>query len=434
MSKRSSTTEEQNHFYSEFCTRLMEAREVRGMTAAKLAKLLCMGPSTMSMYESGKLIPDRNVCTMKKLFCFSLILISALVLLTSCGTPAPTAISVDPQLALGVGGNYSLVVQYSFDKGLEQSARENAMAKQVLTFQSSNPSVATVDEKGIITAISDGTATITVAASKNVSAECIVIVTVPVTGIEMPISLSVYTNDEKVAYLGATVLPQNATDKTISYESKDKDIATVDETGKVTAVGKGTTRITATANGITRTTFVDVRVKVTGISLDSTSGWIYVGGAHELAPHVLPAEAEAVSTYQFTADNPNVATLTTTSTGKCFISGKEAGTTNITVAYQGHTATYTLTVKKAPPPKPVVKQSSGGSGTASGGSGTVVAPPVSDSVSTPNPGPDTPPLPAEPQHYHGNGSDAGVCPACGVGYSPTGGLDHGTDGDLGDLS
>lgn len=186
--------------------------------------------------------------------------------------------------------------------------------------------------------------------------------------------------------------------------------------------------------GITRTTFVDVRVKVTGISLDSTSGWIYVGGAHELAPHVLPAEAEAVSTYQFTADNPNVATLTTTSTGKCFISGKEAGTTNITVAYQGHTATYTLTVKKAPPPKPVVKQSSGGSGTASGGSGTVVAPPVSDSVSTPNPGSDTPPLPVEPQHYHGNGSDAGVCPACGGNYSPTGGLDPSAGNDQGDLA
>ena len=70
--------------------------------------------------------------------------------------------------------------------------------------------------------------------------------------------------------LTVTVEPANATNKTVTWSSSNTDVATVDESGKVTAIGKGTTLITATANdgsGKTATCTVTVRKKSSGGSV-----------------------------------------------------------------------------------------------------------------------------------------------------------------------
>ncbi len=59
--------------------------------------------------------------------------------------------------------------------------------------------------------------------------------------------------------LTATVLPENADDKTVTWTSSDDTKATVDGTGKVTAVAEGTAKITATAGGKTATCEVTVK-------------------------------------------------------------------------------------------------------------------------------------------------------------------------------
>lgn len=53
------------------------------------------------------------------------------------------------------------------------------------------------------------------------------------------------------AQLTATVAPENADDKTVTWTSSDNAVATVDSTGKVTGVAAGTADITATASGKT---------------------------------------------------------------------------------------------------------------------------------------------------------------------------------------
>ena len=70
--------------------------------------------------------------------------------------------------------------------------------------------------------------------------------------------------------LTATVTPDNATDKTVTWTSSDKNVATVDkDNGTVTPVGEGTATITATAaNGKKDTCKVTVKVPACNHSED----------------------------------------------------------------------------------------------------------------------------------------------------------------------
>lgn len=74
--------------------------------------------------------------------------------------------------------------------------------------------------------------------------------------------------------LTATVAPNNATDKTITWTTNADNVATVDENGKVTAVAEGTAIITATSNnGISANctvTVIDPEFTVNGAPVDGT--------------------------------------------------------------------------------------------------------------------------------------------------------------------
>lgn len=132
-------------------------------------------------------------------------------------------------------------------------APSNATVKTV-KWSSNNTSVATVNSKGKVTAKKAGTATIT-AKSGSKSAKCAVVVTdngtvsVPVTGVTINrTDLELSVNAE--ASLTATVSPENATNKTVTWHSADTAIATVDVNGKVKGIKAGTTSIEAvTADG-----------------------------------------------------------------------------------------------------------------------------------------------------------------------------------------
>ena len=96
-------------------------------------------------------------------------------------------------------------------------------------------------------------------------------VTISVTGISLSAE-EVILDPGKTAQLTATVRPGNATDKTVTWESDAKGVATVSSTGLVTAVSVGTATITAkVANGQTATCKVIVRAEIGG-GLDTNGG------------------------------------------------------------------------------------------------------------------------------------------------------------------
>lgn len=150
---------------------------------------------------------------------------------------------------------------------------ESAVDKS-LTWESSNPEVATVDENGLVKAVSNGTAIITCkTVSGGYTAYCTINVTTKPESIMMDYTeRDIYTT--KSVTLEAIVLPESANDKSVKWTSSNKQVATVDQNGKVTGVGTGMTTITATTNvgGLTATCIVNVTKKKEVQSVTITSG------------------------------------------------------------------------------------------------------------------------------------------------------------------
>ena len=116
-----------------------------------------------------------------------------------------------------------------------------------VTWSSDNTSVATVTGSGDVTAVAPGEAKITVKAvdGSGVSATCVVTVVkkvIPVTKIELNEKTLSLKKDE-TAQLTAVISPSDATYQNVTWASDNTDVATVDATGKVTAVAAGTANI-----------------------------------------------------------------------------------------------------------------------------------------------------------------------------------------------
>lgn len=128
----------------------------------------------------------------------------------------------------------------------------NASIKAV-KWQSSNTGVATVDTKGMVTAVGVGTATITCTSGyeNEKTATCVVTVADQLTTDITSISLNTEKLNWTVGKTGtftAKVLPSNAANKAVVWQSSNTKVATVSATGKLNAVGVGTATITCIAS------------------------------------------------------------------------------------------------------------------------------------------------------------------------------------------
>lgn len=163
----------------------------------------------------------------------------------------PTSVSLDKNSAdIYAGEAFSLTASIA-----PQAAKDAA-----LTWATSDESVATVNG-GKVNGVGYGTAKITVSTSNGKSDTCTVNVTVAPESITLDKESLAMEADDK-ATLQATVLPDNATDKTVSWQSSDTGVATVDN-GTVTAISGGSCTVTATAsNGISAECHVTVKNKM----------------------------------------------------------------------------------------------------------------------------------------------------------------------------
>ena len=224
-------------------------------------------------------------------------------------------------------------------------APENATNKNV-TWKSSDNTIATVNEAGVVTAKAIGTATITSTASTQ-TATCEVIVTkapnVDVTKITIdPTTLSLEVN--KTSTLIAEVFPENATDKSVTWKSSDETIATVDANGAVTAKADGTATITATAGTQTATcTVTTVVIPVTGLTIDPTTLDLSVNKTTTITATVTPADA-SYKDVVWNSSNSDIATVDAAGV----VTAKAIGTATITATIDTYSVTCLVTITKSP--------------------------------------------------------------------------------------
>ncbi|MDO4335639.1 MAG: Ig-like domain-containing protein [Bacteroidales bacterium] len=182
--------------------------------------------------------------------------ISASCKITVVETPA-TDVTIDME-ASGISGD-NIEMQVGATKTIKVTVAPETTTDKSVTFASSNPAIASVDEEGTVTALAIGETTITITAKSGASTSIKVkVVETPAASITLNVEEATIDIDESLQ-LTATVLPANATDKTISWMSANPDIASVDGSGLVTGISHGTTIVTAaTASGLTATCIITV--------------------------------------------------------------------------------------------------------------------------------------------------------------------------------
>ena len=209
---------------------------------------------------------------------------------------------------------------------------------KTVTWSSSNASVATVDN-GKVTALKEGSATITAKAGDK-TATCAVVVAkkvIPAESIELnKTTLALIKGASET--LVATVKPDDATSE-VTWSSSSEAVATVEQDGKVTAVGGGEATITAQAGDKKATCSVTVTVPVESISLDKETLELWEEESVTLTATVLPDDATDKTVTWSSSD----ASIASVESGK--VTGVKEGKAVITAKAGEQSVTCTVSVK-----------------------------------------------------------------------------------------
>ena len=218
-----------------------------------------------------------------------------------------------------------------------------------VSWSTSDPSVATVTQKGIVTAVAEGVATITVTSDDGgLTAQCVVTVSkeiIHVTGVKLDRTSLELTVGQKQT-LTASVQPSNASNQNVEWNTDDKNVATVTQSGEIEAVGAGTAHISVTTlEGamsdictVTVSPLTPPTIAVTGVTLSKKETALIAGQTETITASVQPADATNQNVTWGT-DNASVATV---EGGK--ITANSAGTAHITVTTVDGSKTDTCTV------------------------------------------------------------------------------------------
>ena len=241
--------------------------------------------------------------------------VGSCVVSISKGVVAVSSISLDKASAtLKVGETVTLTASVKPDDATDKT----------VTWSTSDASVATVED-GVVTALKLGSATIIAkAGDKEVTCEIKVEAT-PVAAVTLDKTSATLKVGETVV-LTATVKPDDATDKTVTWSTSDASVATVVD-GVVTAVKSGTASITVRANDgsdMSATCVVEVKQNVAVIILDYYSLSLIKGETVTLVATISPANASD-KTLTWTSLDGSVATVN----GDGMVTAKSKGKTTI---------------------------------------------------------------------------------------------------------
>ena len=200
---------------------------------------------------------------------------------------------------------------------------DNASNKSV-TWTSTAPAIARVSSSGLVTGVSVGTANITVTTvdgNKKDNATITVQqrnpdpVNVPVTGVSISPESAILTSIGATKQLTVTVLPYNATNKTVAWNSSNQAIATVSTNGLVTAKAAGTVNITVeTESGGYMATCA-----ITVSPASQTTYYWYAGTSQPNTSNISTIGTSVTSKPSWPTSNPQSISVTNTTGASSFI-------------------------------------------------------------------------------------------------------------------
>lgn len=262
---------------------------------------------------------------------------------TELNLSASSRVKVNPIEAQSIKLNpESLDITLGDSIQIEALIQPENTTNKTIVWQSSNREIVTISDKGMVKAVGLGKTSI-IAKTGTLSSSCEVNVNpVKVEKIQLNTqSLKIIIGSN--ATLTATILPENATNKTITWSSENENIATVSIDGVVTGVGVGKTKITASSGDVKATCDVIIDpIKVTGISLSNTNISIEVAEIIGLEAIVLPENATNKAVAWKSQDN-SIATVDQNGV----VTGIKAGNTIITAVTEdgNFSATCKIEVK-----------------------------------------------------------------------------------------
>ncbi len=259
--------------------------------------------------------------------------VSATCAVTVVATPAESITLSQTTASLKVGETVTLTATI---------LPEDATDKTV-TWSSSNEAVATVDSNGKVIAVALGNANITAKCGDATATCAVTVIATPAESITLNQTTASLKVGETVALI-ATVLPEDATDKTVTWSSSNEAVATVDVNGKVTAVALGNAIITAKCGDVSATCAITmVATPVESITLNQTTASLKVGETVKLTATVLPEDATD-KTVTWSSSNEAVATVD--ANGK--VTAVALGNAIITAKCGDVSATCAITVVATP--------------------------------------------------------------------------------------
>ena len=263
---------------------------------------------------------------------------SGIAAITVQKTPVASVV-VRPNHIDAVPGMHTQLTAVAYD------AANDILADRAVIWATSNSGVANVDQSGAVTAVAPGTATISATAEGKSDAATITVVQAPVATVTVtpnPLGMSVGQKTQLTATLRDSS-GNVVTGQTVTWTSSNTAVATVSNSGEVTAVSAGTTTVTATSEGKTGTTAITISNFAVGtVSVQPQSSTIVKGGSVQLSATVKDVNGTVVTDRVVSWSSSNTAAATVSTTG--LVTGVGAGTATITATSEGVSGAASVTV------------------------------------------------------------------------------------------
>ena len=248
-------------------------------------------------------------------------------------------------------GNDSIIIRNGFNQLSTQVLPNNATNKQVI-WSISDTNLAFITQTGLVTVKANGTVIVTATAADGGGAKATKNITISSQNINIQY-ITINGNDSIIIrngfnQLSTQVLPNNATNKQVIWSINDTSLATITQTGLVTAKANGTVIVTATAadgSGAKATKTITIsnqNINIQSITINGNDSIIIRNGFNQLSTQVLPNNATNKQVIWSISDT-NLATISQTG----MLTAKANGTVIVTATAAdggGAKATKTITI------------------------------------------------------------------------------------------